>query len=212
MEQRYDYEYRLYELSRRREMLESKSSIHASSLIEYQKVQQKTRERLQLSMAKQNEHARVRNAALLLELDYETGGRDRVEGQISNTTNQRALMAEKARFAKRAQAALPLHQAYQSLKLEAKIRDIQRETSESLRHTERLQHERDRSRELMLSVEQQRRELLMALAVEEKEKVAIKAQELLFAAESRLADSQIWTEVGGFAVFVLLLHFGVDAS
>jgi hypothetical protein len=188
--------YRLYELSRRRELLESRTQIHTSSIMEYQKVQQKTRERLQVSISKQNELAKVRNATLLGELNYDMGERDREERQISiSTSSQRALMTEKARFMKKAQAALPMYEKYQSLKLEAKIRDIQRETAESLRHTERLQQERDRSRELMVSVESQRRELLMALAVQEKEKVAIRAQELLFAAESRHADSQIWTEV-----------------
>lgn len=180
---------RLDELTRRRKLLEQRSEMRRRTMEEFEILRKQSQQRLAKSLEQQNEEARKRNSTLISK--YNESSRISQE-QIRM---KKLLQKEKEKYLKHVETMQPLWHRCQAIKLEEKIMQLKDEKLQSIKRKEKLKMELLREEKMRFGLEQQRRELLIQLAVEQKELMEIKANSIYHTEEGKHIENIILSKM-----------------
>lgn len=179
----------------RKKRLDRRIEQRESTLVDFMSAHVKSKERLHDKIKQQNIAARERNRKFFEEVTYVTGSlqeqRSRHFGKSGNRTETKAsreLEQARLNYLKYSEKLLPSFReqkamqqlgALHQMKLEKEQTEVRRQTA--LREMEK-QHQ------LQCAVEQERRQLVLALALEERDKLAAAAEKRILQAQGRAVD------------------------
>lgn len=152
-------------------------------------------ERLHEKIQKQNLAAKERNQHFFQEVNYATGSiqdqRNRHLG-LSNarTVSKSSRELEQARnnYLKFSEKLLPSYRDHQAMQQLGALHQLKLEKEQTELRRQANLREMERTHQLQCAVEQQRRQLVLALALEERDKLAAAAEQRILQAQGRAVD------------------------
>jgi hypothetical protein len=199
MDRRYklDLDVRINELAARRKMLERQYDDRVHTITELGNIRQESLQRLCSAFEAQNAQAKLRNTALLNDVQMfscRTPLKELTNGRNSGDSNNRIKDA-KEMYLKTLENAMPVWHRQQTIRMEEKVREIQLEKAMSIKRRETLKKELIRENEVKQELERHRQELLYALATEQRNILEAKANAILLEEESRATDKNVINQI-----------------
>lgn len=183
----------------KKKRLEKRIEQREATLVDFAAAHQKSMDRLHKKIEAQNISARERNQNFFQEVNFATGSiqdqRNRHLGmgnartasqssrQLENARNNYMRFSEKLQPSYRDRQAMQQLSALHQLKLEKEQAEVRRQAG--LRNQQR-------AHELECAVEQERRQLVLALALEERDRLAAAAEQRILQAQGRAVDQVQW--------------------
>lgn len=193
----YAIEDQLKELSQRRKILEQKSILREATIAEFQCLKKESLARLKNNIEKNNMAARERNRKLLSEVDHsaakQVSGSFR-EGEVL-TDSLRKLNAAKDRYTKAVETMLPAWNSAQSVRYQEQIHQIQQEKKLADERRRRLLLDMQRDDKLRAVVDHERQQLMLKLALEQKDQLEMQAQKALRRSHDQAINAAIMEEI-----------------
>lgn len=161
-------------------------------------------QRLHDKIQQQNASARERNQHFFQEVNYATGHiqdqRNRHLGMSNaRTVSKSSRQLEQARnnYLKFSEKLLPSYRDHQAMQQLGALHQMQLEKEQTEVRRQASLRDMERTHQLQCAVEQERRQLLLALALEERDKLAAAAEQRILQAQGRAVD-QVCEWVGGY--------------
>lgn len=146
-------------------------------------------------MRQQNISARERNRKIFEEVNYATGAirdqRSRHFGKSSALTETKAsrdLEQAKLNYLKFSEKLLPSYREQQAMQQLSALHQMKLEKEQAELRRQTSLREMERQHQLQCAVEQERRQLVLALALEERDKLAAAAEQRILQAQGRAVD------------------------
>ena len=183
---------RLSELRYRRLRGEKSTEMRLATLSEFAVAREESRGRLLQTFQRETVEARARNQALLQELEQvkrSTWMGGRREGSAMK------LREARGRYTKAIEGILPLWKRQQREEHHEQLFRIQRERELVQDRRDRAERARDEEEKLRSALESERRELMLTLALEQRDRIQSGAQMALLRAQGKAVDETLVEEV-----------------
>jgi hypothetical protein len=163
--------------------------------VDFTAAHQKSMQRLHKEVQKQNISARERNLHFFQEVNYATGSiqdqRNRYLGKSNaRTTSKSSQQLEQARtnYLRFSEKLLPSYRDHQAMQQLGALHQMKLEKEQAEVRRQMALREMERSHQLQCAMEQERRQLVLALALEERDKLAAEAEKRILQAQGRAVD------------------------
>eukprot|EP01038_Epipyxis_sp_PR26KG_P017167 gene17167-23651_t len=192
-----DIDNELYRLLTKRRLLENKTLLRLETLKEFNNIKKESQKRLVEAVAKQNEEAKLRNLQLLDNIHRVVGieTNSTANTLLTSTKSDVLLKEAKEKYVKHVEATLPLYHRNNALKQEEKIKKIKLEKLASIKRREALKIELMKEDFLKNELENQRRELVLSLALEQRDLLESNTNSLIMANEGKALDKIIFNQI-----------------
>mmetsp|Transcript_14403 Transcript_14403/g.21600 ORF Transcript_14403/g.21600 Transcript_14403/m.21600 type:complete len:785 (+) Transcript_14403:74-2428(+) len=193
-----DIEEKLRYLESRRSVLEKRIQLRESTLAEFSSAHEKSIERMRQVALKQNEAARARNRELLNSICAAEGSMaNRSKRAVSSRSSSQLEHAKKS-YLSFTEKLRPYWREQQTIQQMGILKQLQREKESAETRRERTLRDMEREHQLRVAMEQERRQLLLSLSLEQRDALEATAQAEILREQGRAVEEVISEEFNSF--------------